>query len=200
MARPQGPIVLASASPRRRKLLEEAGVSFTQVAPEVDEFWPDSDPAQAVELSVSKARMVARKRRPGEVVLAADTIVRLRGRVLGKPRDAAEARAMLTQLAGAQHTVTTGVAVMVAPDGSPLTVRVDSRVWMRPMTPEEIDAYVATGSPLDKAGSYAVQDEAWNLVERVEGSVTNVIGLPVEETLRLLEALEKNRNPRAAGR
>jgi septum formation protein len=194
------PLVLASGSPRRRKLLEEAGVSFTVVAPEVDEFWPDSDPVQAVELAMSKARAVARSRLTGELVLAADTIVRLRGRVMGKPRDAAEARAMLTALSGAEHTVTTGVAAMLAPDGDPLTVRVDSRVRLRRLTPEEIDDYVATGSPLDKAGAYAVQDERWNLVEHVDGSVTNVIGLPMEETLKLIEALDQAENQRTRRR
>ncbi|HUT99664.1 MAG TPA: Maf family protein [bacterium] len=194
------PLVLASGSPRRKKLLEEAGVSFTVVVPAVDEFWPDSDPVQAVELAVCKARAVAKSRLTGEVVLAADTIVRLRGRVLGKPRDEAEARAMLTALAGAEHTVTTGVAAMLAPDGNPLTVRVDSRVRIRRLTPDEIDDYVATGSSLDKAGAYAVQDERWNLVERVEGSVTNVIGLPVEETLKLLEALDRTGNQRTRRR
>ncbi|OGD78534.1 MAG: septum formation protein Maf [Candidatus Coatesbacteria bacterium RBG_13_66_14] len=194
------PLVLASGSPRRRKLLEEAGVSFTVVVPEVDEFWPDSDPVQAVELAVCKARAVAKSRLTGEVVLAADTIVRLRGRVLGKPRDDAEARAMLSSLSGAEHTVTTGVAAMPAPEGDPLTVRVDSRVRIRRLTPGEIDDYVATGSPLDKAGAYAVQDERWNLVERVEGSVTNVIGLPMEETLKLLETLDKTWNQHARRR
>jgi len=194
------PLVLASGSPRRRKLLEEAGVSFTVVVPEVDEFWPDSDPVQAVELAMSKARSVAGKRLTGEFVLAADTIVRLRGRVLGKPRDEAEARTMLTALSGKEHTVTTGVAAMPAPDGNPLTVRVDSRVWIRRLTPGDIDDYVATGSSLDKAGAYAVQDERWNLVERVEGSVTNVIGLPMEETLKLLEALDQAENQRSRRR
>jgi septum formation protein len=190
------PLVLASGSPRRRKLLEEAGVSFTVVVPEVDEFWPDSDPVQAVELAMSKARAVARSRLTGELVLAADTIVRLRGRVLGKPRDEAEARAMLAALSGAEHTVTTGVAAMSAPDGTPLTARVDSRVRLRRLTPEEIADYVATGSSLDKAGAYAVQDERWNLVEHVDGSVTNVIGLPMEETLKLIETLDQADNQR----
>jgi len=194
------PLVLASGSPRRRKLLKEAGVSFTVVVPEVDEFWPDSDPVQAVELAMSKARVVARLCLTGEVVLAADTIVRLRGRVMGKPRDAAEARSMLTALSGAEHTVTTGVAAMLAPDGDPLTVRVDSRVRLRRLTPEEIADYVATGSSLDKAGAYAVQDERWNLVEHVDGSVTNVIGLPMEETLKLIEALDQAENQRARRR
>ncbi len=194
------PLVLASGSPRRRKLLKEAGVSFTVVVPEVDEFWPDSDPVQAVELAMSKARAVARLCLTGEVVLAADTIVRLRGRVMGKPRDAAEARSMLTALSGAEHTVTTGVAAMLAPDGDPLTVRVDSRVRLRRLTPEEIADYVATGSSLDKAGAYAVQDERWNLVEHVDGSVTNVIGLPMEETLKLIEALDQAENQRARRR
>ncbi len=195
MSRPVKPIVLASGSPRRRKLLEKAGVSFTVVVPCINEAWPDDDPAQAVELAVLKARMVARSREPGEVVLAADTIVRLRGKVLGKPRDEAEARSMLTDLSGAEHTVTTGVAVMIAPAGEPLTTSIDSRVWIRSLTVEEIEAYVATGSSLDKAGAYAVQDEEWNLVERIEGSVTNVIGLPVEETLTLLNGIGWSLHP-----
>ncbi len=195
MSRPVRPIVLASGSPRRRKLLEEAGVSSTVIVPSINEDWPDDNPVQAVKLAVLKARVVARSRGPGEVVLAADTIVGFEGKVLGKPRDEAEARTMLAGLSGAEHTVTTGVAVMIAPEGKPLTTSVNSRVWIRPLTPEEIEAYVATGSALDKAGAYAVQDEEWNLVERIEGSLTNVIGLPVEETLRLLKRIGWSSHP-----
>jgi len=189
------PIVLASGSPRRRKLLEEAGVSFTVVVPSINEDWPDDNPVQAVKLAVLKARAVAKSRGPGEVVLAADTIVRFEGKVLGKPRDEAEARTILADLSGAEHSVTTGVAVMIAPEGKPLTTSVNSRVWIRPLTAEEIKAYVATGSSLDKAGAYAVQDEEWNLVERIEGSLTNVIGLPVEETLTLLNGIGWSLHP-----
>lgn len=189
-------LILASGSPRRRWLLTEAGVTFTVIVPLVEEIWEDDDPANTMRLAVEKAQWTAellRHNPPNEVrlsdalfLLAADTIVLLNGRVLGKPDDEAEAVSMLTSLAGREHSVTTGVAV-INPAGQVSTLRVDSQVRIRPLTASEITAYVATGSPLDKAGAYAVQDEEWNLVERVVGSRSNVIGLPVAETLQLLK-------------
>jgi len=189
-------LILASGSPRRRWLLTEAGLEFTIIVPQLEEVWEDDDPENTVRLAVEKAQWTAellRQSSPSTVnaeaqlfLLAADTIVLLDGRILGKPRDAADAVSMLTRLGGRRHSVTTGVAI-INPAGQVSTLRVDSEVQIRPLTDSEIVAYVATGSPLDKAGAYAVQDEEWQLVEEVIGSRSNVIGLPVAETLQLLK-------------
>jgi len=189
-------LILASGSPRRRRLLTEAGLKFTIIVPQVEEVWEDDDPANTVRLAVEKAQWTAellRHHPPDKInrsaalfLLAADTIVLLDGQILGKPVDEKDAVSMLTRLSGRQHVVTTGVAI-INPAGQVKTLRVDSQVRIRPLTASEITAYVATGSPLDKAGAYAVQDEEWNLVEQVVGSRSNIIGLPVAETLQLLK-------------
>jgi septum formation protein len=126
---------------------------------------------------------------PAELVLAADTLVVLDGRMLGKPRDAADARRMLASIAGREHTVLTGVALLEAPAGRQAGTVEESRVRMAPMTSAELDWYVATGEPLDKAGSYAVQGKGGLFVEAVYGSYTNVVGLPLPATYRLFASL-----------
>ncbi len=125
----------------------------------------------------------------GELVLAADTLVVLDGRMLGKPRDAADARRMLASIAGREHAVLTGVALLETPAGRQAATVEASRVRMAPMTPEELDWYVATGEPLDKAGSYAVQGKGGLFVEAVYGNYTNVVGLPMPATYRLFASL-----------
>jgi septum formation protein len=184
------PVILASSSPRRRDILARAGVRFEVLAPDVPE---ERLPAEAPEsfaqrVAVAKALEVARKvgGEPRRTVIGADTIVVLDGEVLGKPRDAREARSHLRRLAGRHHRVLTAVAVI---DSQTLGVRatvVESAVAMHPASEEEIAAYVATGEPLDKAGAYAAQGEGRRFVDRIEGSETNVIGLPLEEALALL--------------
>jgi septum formation protein len=124
-----------------------------------------------------------------EVVLAADTLVVLDGRMLGKPRDAADARRMLALIAGREHTVLTGVALLEAPDGRQAATVEESRVRMASMTPAELDWYVATGEPMDKAGAYAVQGKGALFVEAVHGNYTNVVGLPLPATYRLFASL-----------
>jgi septum formation protein len=186
-------LVLASASPRRRDLLTRAGVEFRVEPADIDESsLPGEAPeALAERLAREKAAHVAR-RFAGEaaVVLGADTIVVLGPDVLGKPRDSAHARELLGRLVGREHRVITGVAVGRAGDWDADTewhsCTVSSRVWMHPVTGAEIAAYVATGEPLDKAGAYAFQGEGRRFVRAVEGSETNVIGLPLEESLALL--------------
>jgi septum formation protein len=176
------PLVLASTSPRRRWLLEKLGREFAIVAPNVDEVArPGEAPADfAQRMADEKAADVAR-RRGGAWILAADTVVALDAAALGKPRDSAEAVAMLTALAGRAHTVFTGAALL-RPDGAPAERRVVATpVVFRPLTAREIDAYIATGEPFDRAGAYAIQGEGAHLVERVDGSYTNVIGLPLPE-------------------
>jgi len=180
--------VLASASPRRRELLAGLGLAFTVRAAEVDESpLPGEDPAACVRrLAAAKA---AARAEAGELVLAADTVVVLDGRMLGKPRDAADARRMLASIAGREHAVLTGVTLHEVAGGRRETVVETSRVRMAPLEPREIDWYVATGEPLDKAGAYAVQGLGALLVEEVHGNYTNVVGLPLPATRRLFGAL-----------
>jgi septum formation protein len=184
------PLVLASASPRRRELLARAGIALEVLAPEIrEERAPGEAPeAFAGRIALEKALAVAWRvgRAPRRVVLAADTIVVQGDQVLGKPRDAAEAASHLRRLAGRRHRVLTAVAVL---DSATLVARrslVESGVAMRPASEAEIAAYVASGEPLDKAGAYAAQGEGRRFVARIEGSESNVIGLPLEESLALL--------------
>jgi septum formation protein len=181
------PLVLASASPRRRWLLEKLGRSFDVDVPDIDEVArPDERPdAFAQRMADEKAAAVAR-RHPDAWVLAADTIVTLDATALGKPRDAGEAVAMLSALAGRAHVVFTGVALL-QPGGTPADRMVlGTPVVFRTLTPTEIDAYLATGEPFDRAGSYAIQGEGAHLIDRVDGSYTNVIGLPLPEVAEWL--------------
>lgn len=143
-------------------------------------------PEAVARLALRKARAVADRARDG-VVLAADTVVVIDGDALGKPSGAEEARAMLRRLRGREHAVITGVALVDARTGRERSLAVTSRVLMAAYSDATIDAYVATGGPLDKAGAYAIQDLGGALVEGLTGSYTNVVGLPVEETRRLLE-------------
>lgn len=182
-------LVLASASPRRAELLREIGVPFEVIPSEIEEAWPPGPPRDAVTaLALAKCRSVAERLAVPAVVLGADTAVVLDGRVLGKPDSPEEARRMLRDLRGQQHEVITGVAVVEVPAGRETTVAVVTRVLMREYSEAEIDAYVATGEPFDKAGAYAIQGAGGVLVAKVEGCYTNVVGLPLTTMRRLLEA------------
>jgi septum formation protein len=177
-------LVLASASPRRRELLERAGLSLEVRPADVDET-PRSgeDPlAYVARLSVDK---VHRQRSDGDITVAADTAVIVDGDILGKAEDATSARAMLQRLSGRAHTVATGVAV-IGTDGRLRSTTVTTRVWMAPLSSERIDWYIATAEPFGKAGGYAVQGRGAAFVRSLEGSWTNVVGLPLVETLDLL--------------
>jgi septum formation protein len=156
---------------------------------QVAEVHPPGPAAAAVAaVALDKARAVAREWTGGPaVVLGADTEVVLDGRYLGKPRDAADAARMLRELSGRTHEVVTGLALVDARSGREETLAVTTRVTMIDAGAEEIAAYVATGEPLDKAGAYAVQGLGARLVARVDGCFTNVVGLPVETTRRLLK-------------
>ena len=184
-------LVLASASPRRRQLLAAAGVPFVVEPADVPEApLPGEGPrALAERLAAEKAVAVAARGRGGCIVLGADTVVVLDGEALGKPDDPSHAERMLARLVGRAHRVVTAVAL--ATDGArPLQVfSVESEVHMRAATAEEIRRYVATGEPLDKAGAYAAQGQGRRFITRIVGSESNVIGLPMDETLgRLREA------------
>lgn len=182
----QTALVLASGSPRRRAFLEQLGLTFTVTPAELDERVHQGElPAAYVErLAREKAQAVA-ARHLGARVLAADTTVVLEEEILGKPADGAEALAMLRRLSGRTHRVLTGVALA----GETLRARVvETRVVFREASEAELSWYVASGEPLDKAGAYGLQGIGGFLVRRIEGSHSNVIGLPLAETLELLAA------------
>jgi septum formation protein len=174
-------LTLASASPRRRELLEQLGFRLAIRPANTDESPVAGEPPRAYVLRVArdKARAVE-----GAVVLAADTAVVLGNAILGKPRDPADARRMLRALSGVGHEVLTGVCVRSG--GEEHTAVVAAQVQLDPLTDDQIDWYVATGEPLDKAGAYAIQGLAGAFVRELRGSVSNVIGLPLAETLALL--------------
>lgn len=181
--------VLASSSPRRQALLQQIGAPFVVDVPrDVDEtVHPLESGALAAErLARAKAEEVA-TRHPGAWVIAADTLVCLGERILGKPADAAEAVRMLEAMSGRAHVVVTGVAV-VHPGG--IDVEVDTtEVQFRPLDRTEIEAYVATGEPLDKAGSYGLQGRGVLFVEGIRGDHTNVVGLPLGRLGLMLQRL-----------
>ncbi|MBN8231621.1 septum formation inhibitor Maf [Corallococcus macrosporus] len=181
---PTALFVLASASPRRKDLLAQLGLRFTVAAADIDETPMAGEIARNYvhRLAVEKARTVA-TRHPDAWVLAADTTVALGAELLGKPRDAAEAREMLTRLSGQVHEVFTGIAVAGRAQASEV---VRTQVTFRTLSTEEIAWYAETGEPLDKAGAYAIQGKGGFLVQGIEGSPSNVIGLPLGETLALL--------------
>jgi len=186
----EGPLVLGSGSPRRRRILEGLGLEFIVDPPDVPEdALPDEGPREHVSrLACDKARRVA-SRYERATVLAADTIVWIDGHILGKPRDAEEARTMLITTRGRWHEVYTGLSVARASDGALRSGHEVTRVLMRDLSDHEVELYVESGEPLDKAGSYAIQDCGSAVVERVEGCFYNVVGLPVVRMCCLLEEL-----------
>jgi septum formation protein len=191
-------LVLASASPRRAELLGRVGLSPVVAPADVDESVLPGESADeyVVRVAADKAHAVARTH-PGAVVLAADTAVVLDGVPLGKPVDPADALAMLGRLAGRTHEVLSAV-VVVDPDGIEHTTLARALVTMAPSTPDELEWYVASGEPLDKAGAYGVQGLGAALVDRVEGDPTTVIGLPLRPALELLRTAGVTWPPTAA--
>lgn len=180
------PLVLASASPRRAELLAAAGLDFEVETADVDEApRPGEPPGDYVRrLAETKARSIAAGR-PDCLVLGADTTVVVDGEILGKPEGPADARAMLLRLQGRAHQVLTGVALVC---GAWARVEVATTdVWLAPMSDRDIDHYVASGEPLDKAGAYGIQGRASRFVTRIDGSYSNVVGLPVALVHRLLK-------------
>ena len=194
------PLVLASASPRRRALLRRIVSQFDVDSADLDETRLDDEPPEALALRLAAAKAVAVAGSiPGAWVLGADTVVAYREpseaevaagwHLLGKPGDPDEAAAFLRLLGGREHRVTTAIALArVGPKGEVAVTAVaeHSAVWLRRMGDEEIAAYVATGSPMDKAGGYAIQDAGFRPVERIVGSETNVVGLPIRVVARVL--------------
>lgn len=181
------PLILASASPRRRELLAYLGIAFTVLPAEIDESVPETldDPiAFARHLAETKGRAIA-SRHPRVAVLAADTIVVVDGKILDKPVDTDAARNTLQTLRNRPHEVTTAVAL--AYEANVWVDHATTSVFMRDYSDEDIASYIASGDPFDKAGSYAIQDRRFRPVDRCEGCYCNVVGLPLVLTQRLLE-------------
>ena len=177
-------LVLASRSPRRREILTQAGIPFTVREADVDESPLEGEsPHDYVQrLAEWKARAIPR--REGEIILGADTTVIVGREMLGKPADAADARRMLALLSGRCHEVMTGICLL--DDASAVRDCAVTRVWFSEMTAAELDEYVASGEPMDKAGAYAIQGLAARYIRKIDGCYSNVVGLPVSLVYRRL--------------
>ncbi|GFI29694.1 MAG: septum formation protein Maf [Lachnospiraceae bacterium] len=186
-------LILASASPRRREILAQVGAEFEVIPAKGEELLTSTEPKEAVlQLSCQKAEETA-GRLSGDagniVVLGADTIVSLDGAILGKPKDKKDAVRMLGLLNGREHSVFTGVTMIVRGDGKEQIISFyeETRVFMYPMTKEQIQAYTETGEPLDKAGAYGIQGKCAVYIEKIVGDYYNVVGLPVAAIYQNLE-------------
>jgi septum formation protein len=183
-------IILASASPRRVELLLSAGVRFEVRPGSIDETYREGETPEghAVRLAREKARDAA-SREAGRFFIGADTIVVSEGEVMGKPADPADAERMLRKLSGKSHEVITGFSVFDRETGREKTESVKTLVYFKTLRADEIHAYIATGCPFDKAGAYAIQGDAAHMIRGIEGSYTNVVGLPLCEVVEALRSL-----------
>jgi len=193
MVRDRPVLILASASPRRRQLLAQAGIDFEIVESGVDERREQAEPGPdfALRMACEKALAVS-ARRTDALVLGADTVVEIDGEILGKPQDPEDARRMLLMLSGQVHRVFTGFAL--AREGRIVErAAIVSAVRFRALAAAEIERYIATGEPYDKAGGYAIQGDGGDFIAAVAGSTANVMGLPIDE---VLDALRRHGNAR----
>jgi septum formation protein len=181
-------LVLASRSPRRAELLTAAGFEFTVRAADIDETPLDGEDPYCYVVRIAAAKAFAVRARKDETVLAADTTVVLGKEIMGKPEDAADAARMLRALAGQRHDVITAICLRRT-DGIVETDIATTSVWFAPLSETEIADYVASGEPMDKAGAYGIQGLASKFVDRIEGSYTNVVGLPINLLYRDLKAI-----------
>lgn len=185
----RNPLLLASKSPRRHELMEKLGIPFRVKAMETDESIDACPPEDTVmELAARKARAVAETEESPAFVLGVDTVVALDGEIFGKPRDEADAFRMLERLQGNAHQVYTGIHLIDLASGIFRGHVEMTRVEVDSIAEDEIKAYIATGEPMDKAGAYGIQGEGGKLVQGIRGSYENVMGLPVEDVLRALDA------------
>ncbi len=182
-------LVLASQSPRRREILERAGLPFIVRVSDVPEEHRIGEPPHEYVRRLSRAKAEAVELRNGELILGADTIVVLDHQVLEKPRDAADARRMLALLSGREHSVITGICLRHG--GGIISDSAETRVRFVPLTTLEIDEYATGGEPLDKAGAYAIQGLASKFIDRIDGCYFNVVGLPVALVYHHLQACRK---------
>lgn len=186
-------IVLASISPRRKMLLEQVQIPFIQISPAAEERVPQGGDFSdiVVRNAIKKAESVGAIY-PDNLILAADTLVELVGKPLGKPIDSSEAKEMLRKLSGCIHNVHSGIAVCNSKENIILSRHVETRVTFRNLTEEEIDDYIATGEPLDKAGSYGIQGRGALFIERIEGCFFNVMGLSLSTLWEMLKEIGYN--------
>jgi septum formation protein len=182
-------LVLASRSPRRAELLAAAGFEFTVRAADIDETPRDGEDPFSYVVGIAAEKAYAVPVNDDEIVLAADTTVVLDGQIMGKPKNAADAARMLRALAGKRHEVITAICLRRSGDKVETDVS-RTYVWFAPMSDSEIADYVASGEPMDKAGAYGIQGLASKFIDRIDGSYTNVVGLPVALTYRILRAIE----------
>jgi septum formation protein len=180
-------LVLASRSPRRAELLRAAGLDFLVRTLEVDESVEEGETPLVYVQRLAERKAAAVELQPGEVILAADTTVAVEDEILGKPVDDEDARRMLEKLSGRAHEVYTGVCLRNAETTRSQVAA--TRVWFDVLSAAEIEAYVRSGEPLDKAGAYAIQGLASKFIPRIEGSYSNVVGLPVDLVYRMLREL-----------
>jgi len=184
-------LILASASPRRAEILRAAGLPFTVLSSAIDETpYPNESPQEHVQrLAAAKAELVAARAVGPAIVIAADTVVTLEGKILGKPRSSEDARKMLEQLSGRTHSVLTGVMLIRLPDVERRSFVETTLVHFAQLTQEDILRYLATDEPYDKAGAYAIQGQAGRYIPRLEGCYYNVVGLPLAHVSRALAEL-----------
>lgn len=181
------PLVLASRSPRRAELLRAAGIDFTLRVADIDETPLPAEPARDYVLRLAQEKALAVAADPGEIVLAADTTVVLGAEILSKPTTAADAARMLRALSGQKHEVITGICLKHA--DRLIRDLASTAVWFAPLSGVEIADYVASGEPMDKAGAYGIQGLASRFIDRIDGSYSNVVGLPVALVYRRLRDL-----------
>jgi len=185
------PLILASGSPRRADLLTEAGYRFTVVTTQVTELTADFlTPRELTLFNARRKAFAVAPCHPESVVLAADTVVALGTKTFGKPRDLEEARSFLERLSGKTHSVFTGAAIVLYAESRLCYEVAQSEVTFRNLTAPEIEAYLDRINPLDKAGAYAAQTDSDSIIERIAGSATNVIGLPMEKITASLARFE----------
>jgi septum formation protein len=184
-------LILASASPRRAEILHNAGYAFTVVSSAIDETPIPGETAEAMvqRLADAKAELVAARSVGPAIVIAADTAVLVGTQILGKPRTTEDARQMLQSLSGVTHSVITGVSLVRLPDVERRSFVEATRVQFSMLTPEDIEDYLATGEPFDKAGAYAIQGRAGRFIPRIEGCYFNVVGMPLARLARELVEL-----------
>ena len=187
-------LVLASSSPRRAEVLRDAGIAFEVCAPHVDEARHSNETVEKMVARLAEAKARAAAQSAGErnraIIIGADTAVELDGEVFGKPRDAAHAREMLAALNGRTHYVLTGVCVLRLPDGATRFAVEKTAVTFTALDQREIEDYVSSGEPFDKAGAYAIQGRAGRFIPRIEGCYFNVVGLPLARLHALLSELD----------
>jgi len=183
-------LILASSSPRRAEVLRDAGIAFEVYAPQVEEARRPNEAVEKMVARLAEAKARAAAESVGEknraIIIGADTAVELDGEIFGKPRDAADAREMLSYLSGRTHHVLTGIYVLRLPDGATRSAVERTAVTFAPLDPNEIGAYVTSGEPFGKAGGYAIQGRAGRYIPRIEGCYFNVVGLPLARLYALL--------------